>query len=116
MKKKENILKKIHRTKIAIVCGSMNVGGGETMAAKLAGYIDKTRFDVKYFVVSKFIENQIAKELKDSGTDFECLNLPNHFSWHSYKTFSKAISDFAPQVIHCHLEVSYSWIWTLLHN
>ena len=116
MKKKENILKEIHKTKIAVVCGSMNIGGGETMAAKLAGYIDKKRFDVKYFVISKYIENQIAKELKDSGTDFECLNLPNHFSWHSYKTFSKAISDFAPQVIHCHLEVSYSWIWSLLHN
>lgn len=116
MKKKENTLKKINKPRIAIVCGSMNIGGGETMAAKLAGYIDKNKFDVKYFVISKYIDNQIAKELQISGTVFECLNLPNNFSWHSYKKFSKAINSFNPHVIHCHLDVSYSWIWSLLHN
>ena len=66
MKKKENALKKINKPRIAIVCGSMNIGGGETMAAKLAGYIDKNKFDVKYFVISKYIDNQIAKELQES--------------------------------------------------
>ncbi len=105
-----------HKVRVAIVCGTMNIGGGETMAAKLAGYIDRSKFDVKYFVISKYIENQIAQSLHDSGTDFQCLALPNSFDFRSYKVFSDALQSFSPDVIHCHLDVSYSWVWALLHN
>ncbi len=116
MKKRESILKKNHKVRVAIVCGSMNIGGGETMAAKLAGYIDRSKFDVKYFVIANYIDNQIAAGLRDSKTDFECLELPNSFSFNSYRKFAQAMKVYSPDVIHCHLDVSYSWVWAILNN
>ena len=116
MRKKEKKLKENCKIRVAIVCGSMNIGGGETMAAKLAGYINRDKFVVKYFVIAKYIDNQIATSLINSGTDFECLELPNSFNIYSYKKFQQAMKDYSPDVIHCHLDVSYSWIWAIINN
>lgn len=109
-------MKSAKKLRLAIVCGTMNVGGGETMSAKLAGYIDHERFDVKYFVISDYIDNQIAARLRDDGTDFVCLGLPTSFSFKNYKVFKKAMKEFKPDVIHDHLFSPYSWVWALLHN
>ena len=116
MRKRENILKKKYKVRVAIVCGSMNIGGGEMMAAKLAGYIDRDKFDVKYFVIAKYIDNQIAENLRNNKTEFECLGLPNSFNFRSYKKFAQALKNYLPDVVHCHLDVSYSWIWSILNN
>lgn len=86
------------------------------MAAKLAGSIDRSKFEVKFFVVSRHLENQIAETLRNSNVSVECLNLSGSFSLASYKVFHKAMKAFAPDVIHCHLDVSYSWIWAILNN
>ena len=116
MRKRDDILKGNQKVRVAIVCGSMNVGGGETMAAKLAGYINRDKFDVKYFVIAKYIDNQIAESLKNSHTEFECLELPNSFDFRSYRKFAQAMKMYSPDVIHCHLDASYSWIWAILHH
>ena len=50
---------KISKLKVAIVLQSMNIGGGEMMAARLATYIDTTKFDIKLFIISKKLNNQI---------------------------------------------------------
>ena len=104
------------KTKIAIVSQSMNIGGGETMAAKLAGYIDSNLFDVKLFIVGKYAENQIASVLQQSGVDYECLDLPHSFNLKAYKLFSRAIKKFNPDVVHVHLDAAYSWVWCILNN
>lgn len=104
------------KIRIAIVCGTMNIGGGETMSAKLAGYIDKNKYEVKYIVISHYIDNQIAERLHSDGTDFVCLDLPNSFSFKTYKVFSKAMKEFDPDVVHDHLFSAYSWVWAFLHN
>lgn len=104
------------KIKLAIVCGSMKIGGGETMAAKLAGYIDREEFEVKLFIIGEYIENQIAAVLKETKVDFVCLNLPSSFSLKTYKVFSKALTEFAPDVVHEHLDASYAWVWSILKN
>ncbi len=109
-------MKFARKLRLAIVCGTMNIGGGETMSAKLAGYIDREQFEVKYFVISNYIDNQIAERLHNDGTDFVCLGLPTSFSFKNYKVFKKAMKEFKPDVIHDHLFSAYSWVWALLHN
>ena len=104
------------KTKIAIVCGTMDIGGGEMRAAKLAGYIDKSKFDIKYFIIEKYIENQISKLLNDTQVDYICLNLPSSINIKAYKKFSEALRDFAPDVVHEHLVSPYSWVWCILNN
>lgn len=106
----------MRRIKVALVSQSMNVGGGEMMAAKLSGYINQELFDVKLFIVGMYQDNQIAKILKHNHVNYECLNLPHSFHISSYKTFSKALKDFNPDVVHAHLDYAYSWVWTILHN
>lgn len=104
------------RIKIAIVCGTMNIGGGEIMASELAGYIDEEKFQVKYFINGEYVENQIAKTLKETNVDFECLNLNTSFNFKDYKKFSRALKMFGPDVVHEHLDANYSWVWTFLNN
>lgn len=107
---------KSERIKVAIVSQSMNVGGGEMMAARLATYINKEKFNLKLFIISNRIENQIAELLDKSGIAFECLGLPTNFNFCSYRKFSKALKEFNPDVVHEHLDVCYSWVWCIIHN
>lgn len=86
------------------------------MAAKLAGYIDRSKFEVKFFVVSRHLENQIAETLRNGNVSVEYLNLSESFRFSKYRIFSKAMKAFSPDVIHCHLDVTYSWIWSIVHN
>lgn len=104
------------KIRVAIVSQSMNIGGGEMIAAQLAGFIDSSLFDIKFFVIGKEQDNQIKDFLVKHNVHYECLNLPTSFNFSSYKIFSKALKKFSPDVVHEHLDVSYSWIWTLMHR
>ena len=107
---------KSNKIKLAIVSGSMDIGGGETMAAKLAGYIDKSRFEIKMFIIGEYKENQLATLLKINEIDFVCLNLSHSFNLKDYKIFSTALKNYNPDVIHENLDTAYSWSWSIIHN
>ena len=111
-----SIIMKENKIRVAVVSQSMNIGGGEIMAARLATYIDKEKFYVKLFIISKIKYNQISNILDRSGIEYECLGLPTSFDYKSYKKFSRALLDFRPDIIHEHLDACYSWIWCILHN
>ena len=104
------------KIRIAVVSESMKVGGGEMIAAKLASYIDSERFEVKFFVIARELNNQIRDYLVNNNVNFECLNLPTSFRFNAYKQFSSRLSEFSPDIVHEHLDSSYSWIWSLLHR
>lgn len=104
------------KIRVAIVSQSMNIGGGEMMAARLATYISRDKFDLKLFIISRRIENQIAELLDKSGIVFECLGLPTSFDFKSYRKFSKALREFDPDIVHEHLDACYSWVWCIMHN
>ena len=104
------------KMRVAIVSKSMDIGGGEMLAARLSTYIDSDKFDVKVFIIEKDQDNQIAKTLKESNVNYVALGCPHKFSFKGYKMFSKALKDFAPDVVHAHLDIAFSWIWTFLHN
>lgn len=116
MKKKENSLKTNNKTKIAIVCSDMGVGGGETIAARLCTYINSDKFEVKLFFVGEYEDNQIASLLKENNVQYFCAGARSGFTFKHYKIFSKAMKEFKPDVVHAHLDVTYSWVWTLLHR
>lgn len=107
---------KENKVKVAVVSQSMNIGGGEMMAARLATYINREKFYVKLIIISQKIENQISDMLDRSGIEYECLGLPTSFDYKAYKKFSRALLDFNPDVIHEHLDACYSWIWCIIHN
>ncbi len=115
MKRKENLSKANSKKKIAIICGSMGVGGGETIAARLCTYINSNDFEVKLFIIGEYEDNQIAKMLKDNVVQYTCIGAKSGFSLKHYKIFSKAMREFKPDVVHSHLDSTYSWIWSLLH-
>lgn len=104
------------KIRVAIVSQSMNIGGGEMVAARLATYISRDQFDIKLFIISRRIENQIAELLDKSGITFECLDLPTSFDFKSYRKFSKALREFDPDIVHEHLDACYSWVWCIVHN
>ena len=116
MKKKENSLKTNNKTKIAIVCSDMGVGGGETIAARLCTYINSDKFEVKLFFVGEYEDNQIASLLKENNVQYFCVGARSGFTFKHYKIFSRAMKEFKPDVVHAHLDVTYSWVWTLLHR
>ena len=107
---------KKNKIRVAVISQSMNIGGGEIMAARLATYIDKEKFYVKLFIISEKKYNQISNILDHSGIEYECLGLPTSFNYRSYKKFSRALLDFRPDIIHEHLDACYSWIWCIIHN
>ena len=116
MKKKENSSKTNNKTRVAIVCSNMGVGGGETIAARLCTYINSDKFEVKLFFVGEYEDNQIASILKENNVQYFCVGAKSGFTFKHYKIFSKAMKEFKPDVVHAHLDVTYSWVWTLLHR
>ncbi len=104
------------KIRVAVVSQSMNIGGGEMIAAQLASYIDLSLFDIKFFVIGKEQDNQIKEYLVSHNINYECLNLPTSFNFKSYKLFSKALKKYSPDVVHEHLDLSYTWIWTMLNR
>lgn len=104
------------KIKVAVISQSMNIGGGETMAARLASYIDAERFEVKLFILGPEKDNQIAAFLKENGVTYECLGIPTHFTPKGFITLSRRLKAFAPDVVHEHLDFAYAWIWCWLHR
>lgn len=115
MKKKDNSLKKNNKIRVAIVCGDMGIGGGETMAARLCTYVNSNKFEVKLFIVGEYQDNQIASLLKENNVQYFCVGANSGFTFKHYKIFSKAMKEFKPDVVHAHLDVTYSWVWSLLY-
>lgn len=115
MERMENAMMQ-KRIRVAIICGSMNIGGGEVMAARLSTYINRNQFEVKLFIIGKYMDNQISRLLNSMEVNYVCLGLISKFTWKNYCDFSKALQNFKPDIVHAHLDVSYSWIWTILHH
>ncbi len=104
------------KIRLAIVSQSMNIGGGETMAARLASYIDTERFEIKFFVLGQEKENQILDFLKQSGLNYECLSIPTSFTVKGYLKLSRKLKEFKPDLVHEHLDYTYSFLWSLLNR
>jgi glycosyltransferase involved in cell wall biosynthesis len=94
----------------------MNIGGGETMAVRLASYIDREKFDIKIFILGEKKDNQISYALEKSQIPYECLGIHTNFHMKDYFVFSRAMKKFQPDVIHAHLDFCYSWLWTTIHH
>lgn len=106
----------MEKIKLAVISQTMNIGGGETMAARLATYIDPERFRVKLFILGPEQDNQIADFLKANGVDYECLGIPTSFHLKGYFKLSRKLKSFAPDVVHEHLDYTYSFLWCWLHR
>lgn len=106
----------MQKIKVAVISQSMNIGGGETMAARLAAYIDREKFDVKLFILGPEKNNQISDFLKSSGIAYECLGISTNFQLKGYLKLSRRLRAFGPDLIHEHLDFAYSWIWCWLHR
>lgn len=104
------------KIKVAVISQSMNIGGGETMAARLAAYIDHDQFEVKLFILGEEKDNQIAAFLKASGVDYECLGISTSFRPGGFLKLSRRLKAFGPDLIHEHLDFAYSWTWCWLHR
>ncbi len=104
------------KIKVAIISQSMKIGGGEMMAAKLAGYINPEKYQIMLFVIASEQDNQIKALINESHIQYKCLNLSTSFSFKNYQIFSQELLSFNPDVIHVHLDFSYSWIWSIIHR
>ena len=104
------------RIKVAVISQSMNIGGGEMMAAHLASYIDPELFDVKLFILSSEKDNQIKEFLDKSNVSYECIGTTTSLNVKGYFKLSKKLKQFKPDIVHEHLDFAYSWLWCLLNN
>jgi len=110
--------------KIAFVIPNMSYGGAQTMLARLVKNMDKTKFNVNVFVRDSYIGTDFETDLVNS--DVKCTYLDIGENQHhsnkllhkikSYHKFSKALNEFAPDIVHSHLDLFYSFLYTIFNK
>lgn len=104
-------------TKVAMIVPSFCVAGAETMAAQLAAYVDRTRFDLSLLVMSSDLGTSLDRYIAESGVNVTYFNKPAGFSLSVMLRISRFLNDFQPDVIHTHLSAwIYALPWAMLRN
>lgn len=102
--------------KIAIVVTTMNVGGAQRVIIDVLRQLLKTGLMVRLFVHDDKKENQFTKELDNMGADVIYIHRDDHISWKSYHGLSFALNEYCPDIVHIHLDLIYTPLWSLLHK
>lgn len=108
------------RKRIAIITGSLETGGAETMVSRLVTNIDNDKFIVKLICISKFTNSPIEKVLQKNGIEVTYLNKTGGISIEILKTCStlwKILNEFKTDVVHTHLHgYHYTLPWAMFHK
>lgn len=110
--------------KIAYVITDLSYGGAQTMLLQLIKELDRTKFDVSVFVRENRLGTGIEKALDDMHVNCVYLNISDAsyrgskliHKFKSQHTMNKALSEFQPDIVHAHLESSYSLLYCLFHH
>ena len=110
--------------KIAYVIPNMSYGGAQTMLARLVTNMDKTKFDIAVFVRDSYLGTDFETELVKSGIKCVYLDIGENeyhknkllHKFKSYRKFSKALNEFTPDIVHSHLDLFYSFLYTIFNK
>lgn len=110
--------------KIAYVITDLSYGGAQTMLLQLIKELDRTKFDISVFVREKRLGTGIEDALDEMHINCVYLNISDaSFKGskliHKIKSqhiVNKALSEFQPDIVHAHLESSYSLLYCLFHR
>lgn len=110
--------------KIAYVITDLSYGGAQTMLLQLIKELDKTKFDVSVFVREKRLGTGIEEALDEMNVNCVYLNISDAsfkgskfiHKLKSQHTMNKALGEYKPDIVHAHLESSYSLLYCLLHQ
>lgn len=109
--------------RVAFVISDLGYGGAETMLLQLIKEINREKYEVAVFVREHRLGTGIEREFDELGIECQFLNL-NDASYIGSKLVHKlraqrivnsALSKFKPDIVHSHLESSYS-LWFCLMN
>ena len=110
--------------KVAYVITELGYGGAQTMLLELIRGLDRTKFEVAVFVREGRQGTSIEEEMESLGIrvtyfdvreyDFRGSKLLHKLR--SLKKIITALRKYDPDVVHAHLENSYSLIYAFLHR
>lgn len=111
--------------RIAFVISTLDFGGAQTMLLRLLKNIDQKDNQIRVFVRESKKNNSIESEINSIGIPIEYLHIGENEKKRvpllirkikAYLAFSKAVKSFNPNIIHTHLELFYSLVWSLLNK
>lgn len=103
--------------KIAIITPALITGGAETMAVRLAININKNKYYVKVFCLSKKNNTALEKLLEEGNIDVEYLEKKGTGSFKTIVKTWRKLSAFKPNIVHSHISGTiYALPWILCHN
>jgi len=110
--------------RLAFVITDLSYGGAQTMLLQLIKEIDREKYKVAVFVREHRLGTGIEREIDELGVECHFMNL-NDTSYIGSKLVHKikaqrvvnsALSKFKPNIVHSHLESSYSLLFCLMHS
>lgn len=110
--------------KIAYVITDLSYGGAQTMLLQLIKDLDRTKFEVAVFIREKRLGTRIENTLDEMSINCVYLNISDSsfegskliHKIKSQQIMNKALSEYNPDIVHSHLESSYSLIYCLLYK
>ena len=106
--------------KIAYIIDNLEIGGAQTMVARLSSNINRRLYSEKIIVLREKTQNEIEKEFADRGLDLVFLGIKNDTTLKgkikAYLSLSKVLSEFKPDIIHAHLDFFYSLVYCAFHT
>lgn len=110
--------------KVAMILPDLNFGGAQTMVIRLIKAINKEKFKVRLFIRDSKQGNIVEKVAEESGIDCVFLNIDENKKHRfvllhkilAYRNLSRAIKNYNPDLIHSHLELFYTFLFTILNR
>ncbi|MGD1820448.1 MAG: glycosyltransferase [Pleomorphochaeta sp.] len=105
------------RGKIAIVIGSLGVGGAENMVLELAKNINYEKYLVKVFVIHGRCNSLLESEFEKFKITVKYFNGRQRVNFKGLYSVWTELSKFNPDIIHTHIDGTiYSIPWVFFHK
>lgn len=107
-------------TKIAFILSNMDEDGGQTVVCTLLKNINRSKYMVKLFVLSKEVDNKLTRQLRAVDVDIQFVNVKHDYNYiriiEIMSWLNRVLKNYKPDVINVHLDTLYSWIWALINR
>jgi glycosyltransferase involved in cell wall biosynthesis len=105
------------KKKLAIVIGSLGVGGAENMVYQLVKNIDVKIFEVKIFSIHGRTGSLLEQKIELSGLKVEYIEGVRRVNPKGIMIVWKKLSQFSPDIIHTHIDGTiFSVPWAFFHK
>lgn len=91
------------KTKIAVVCDGLRIGGAENMVCQLVTHIDREKYEIAVFCIGRERKTFLEDEIRQKRIPLKICGIEGRVTPAKLKRFYNLLREFQPDIIHTHI-------------